>query len=135
MEPLISSRVFARTALAGYAVVLFVATLGPLPDVKDVYAFVPIADKLVHAGLFGGLGAALYWNLIITLRSGAGLWSVALASAVAGLIEVLQDPLPYRSAEWWDFLSGAAGAVVAVMAVAWLFGHHLAPGPEPVERP
>lgn len=128
-----SRKALARTALVAYVALLLAATLGPSPHVRDMVDL-PL-DKLAHVGLFAGLGAVLYWNLVITIRRVAGPLSVVLAATVAGLIELLQDPLAYRSAEWWDFLAGVAGALVAVILVAWAFGHRSPPGPGRAEEP
>jgi VanZ family protein len=116
------STTYARAALLGYVVLLFALTLGPLPAMRQVYSVVPIADKLVHAGLFAGLASLLYWNLGSIGRARRLFWSVALSAAVAGLIEILQGPLPYRSAEWLDFFAGGAGAAAAVLVMAVAFG-------------
>ncbi len=62
-------------------------------------------DKLVHFGLF--LGFALLDRL--TERAG---WTRILLVSIgfAGGVELLQGLLGYRSAEWLDFVAGAAGA-------------------------
>lgn len=109
---------YARIALIAYVAILFALTLGPLPAMRQVYSVFPIADKLVHMGLFAGLAVLLYWNLGLIGRGGRLFWSVAVSAAVAGLIEVLQEPLPYRSAEWLDFLAGTTGAAAAVLIIA-----------------
>lgn len=113
---------YARIALLAYAALLFALTLGPLPAMRQVYSVVPIVDKLVHAGLFAGLAALLYWNLGMIGRGGRLFWAVAMSAVVAGLIEILQAPLPYRSAEWLDFLAGTAGAAGAALLITVALG-------------
>jgi len=108
----------ARTALAVYAALLFAVTLGPFPSVRVVRSAIPFADKLVHVGLFAGLGLLLHWNSAVSRLRWAVAVSIVPAVAVAGLIELIQGTLPYRSAELWDFIAGAIGAAVGVAAGA-----------------
>jgi VanZ family protein len=70
-------------------------------------------DKLVHFGLF--LGFALLYDLDRRPSMGRTL---LVSFAFAGGIELVQWVLPYRSADWWDFLAGATGAGVgAALAI------------------
>ncbi|MFQ5703478.1 MAG: VanZ family protein [Gemmatimonadales bacterium] len=107
------SRTFRRSIVVLYTIGLLIATLSPLPSTS--YDAVRGIDKLVHVVLFGGLSAVLYWvGLSGTWRAmGTG---VAIAIATAGLIEILQGLLAYRSADGMDFVAGSIGAVVGVGA-------------------
>ena len=49
-------------------------------------------------------------------KRGAVVLAFAAATAYGGLIEVLQAPLPYRSAQWSDLATDGAGAAVGVLA-------------------
>jgi VanZ family protein len=104
---------YSRWALAiGLATtaVLFLAPVSnPVPTVEGIET-----DKLAHALLMGGLAALIWWNL----RAGRWRWaaSVLLAGAYAGLIELIQGALAYRSGDAVDFVAGVLGAVLFVGA-------------------
>ncbi len=104
---MIDIRRHRRGLMIAYLIGLIPLTLAPVPAVPGG---LPGLDKLVHIALFGGLAIVLYWNLR------AGLWAslrphlviaVVLTAALAGLIEVLQALLPYRSGDVVDLLVGA----------------------------
>jgi VanZ family protein len=102
-----------RLLVTAYFIALLAATLAPVPDV----AYPPSDyDKPVHVILFAGLGFLLHWYL--SWRSGRSgvLVPFTLTLGVAALIEVVQGVLPFRNADEWDFVAGAAGAVVGVAA-------------------
>jgi VanZ family protein len=91
-----------------YVLVMVLAFLVPVPTV-------PLAeskhlDKLVHFGVF--LGFAILFHLDRPLNVG---WTFLISCAFAGAIEMVQWFLPYRDADWWDFIAGAAGAGVGVL--------------------
>ncbi len=88
-----------------YAAAVVVAHLTPVPATGDL----PGLDKWVHAALFGALAFMTYWSLRPGMRF---LTSVAVGVAAAGLVELLQSPLPYRSGDVWDFAAGAVGVVL-----------------------
>jgi VanZ family protein len=86
--------------------------LAPLPEV----GFVP-ADKLLHALVFAGLA-------LLLVRAGRSLFphaspsrrlfaAVFLASLVGALLEICQSFVPYRSAEFLDWLADTLGALGA----------------------
>ncbi|NIM50254.1 MAG: hypothetical protein GTN62_05165 [Gemmatimonadales bacterium] len=104
-----------RTVLAGYLVVLLALMLAPVPSTPD---YVPgNSDKAVHVALFLGLGALAYWNL--PRGSRRGFWPVVgVVASLAGLMELAQGLLPYRSGDVLDFLWGAAGALVGAGVAA-----------------
>jgi VanZ family protein len=99
-----------------YLIAVFGLTLTPVSEPPDApQSF----DKVVHFGLFGFLAVLVNWNLWwARLRASA---AALAAAAVAGLIELLQRPIPYRSADVWDFVAGTAGAI-AVGGVIGLWG-------------
>ena len=108
---------FRRSALAiGIAstAVLFLAPLSnPVPTVEGMET-----DKLAHALLIGGVAVLIWWNLpTARFRTALG---VLLAGAYAGLIELVQGTLAFRSGDVVDLLAGLAGAVLSVTAAAWL---------------
>ena len=90
-------------------------------------------DKVVHFGLFSTLAALIYWDRTATgrpSRMGALLPTVVLA----GLIELIQGPLPRRSGDVWDFVLGVVGAIVGMLVAAWLVPRY-APCVETPARP
>jgi VanZ family protein len=104
--------------LGAYVVVLLGATLAPLP----AGSYAPSGfDKLVHVGLFGGLAFLVYYYEGEPTLWGA-LRSFALASGAAIMIEVLQALLPFRNADFKDFVAGLLGAALGVAAAAVLRG-------------
>jgi VanZ family protein len=93
-----------------YVLAMALAFLVPVPTT-------PLAesthlDKLVHFGVF--LGFALLFHLDRPLKVG---WTFLISCAFAGAIELVQWFLPYRDADWWDFVAGAAGAGVGAVLV------------------
>ena len=91
-----------------YVLAMALAFLVPVPTT-------PLAesthlDKLVHFGVF--LGFALLFHLDRPLKVG---WTFLISCAFAGAIELIQWFLPYRDADWWDFVAGAAGAGVGAV--------------------
>ena len=97
-----------------YVLVIALAFLVPVPTT-------PLAeskhlDKLVHFGVFLGFALLLYLDRPLKV-----LWTFLISCAFAGAVELVQHFLPYRDADWWDFLAGAAGAGVgAVIAMTGL---------------
>jgi VanZ family protein len=85
-------------------VLVFLAPVPPPPLAESH------VDKLVHFGIF--LGFALLFYLDRTSRLG---WTLLISLAFAAGIELLQWVLPYREADWWDFVAGTAGASVGAV--------------------
>ncbi|RYZ08828.1 MAG: hypothetical protein EOO73_05900 [Myxococcales bacterium] len=103
-----------------YLAVLFWFGLIPLkslpgPDFE-------LADKVWHAGAFGGLAALLSRvGLQLGLRGlGAARFGALGATLLGGALEVLQSFTRYRSADWADFLADALGAALAYAALRGL---------------
>lgn len=117
LESLMRHSAVRRTVLAAYVTAMAVSLLIPLPDPPS---FVPSNfDKAVHAGMFLGFAALAAWNM----RGGwvgRMLMALGIAALVAALVELIQAPLPYRSCDPVDFLTGVAGAVLGAVVGAWL---------------
>jgi VanZ family protein len=107
---------YRHAVLACYVAGLLTLTLAPLPQTAYRLASAQGFDKAVHTTLFGGFAAVLYWSRLP--GTAPGLWGVVGASAgLAALVELLQAPLPYRTADVWDFVWGVVGALVAYLVV------------------
>jgi VanZ family protein len=112
------------TLLVLYVSGLLVLTLAPVPSVVDRLASVRGLDKIVHFALFAGLAALLYWYHLPS-QTPTLLRVVGPSAFLAALVEMLQAPLPYRSADFWDFFWGSLGALVAYAVVSrinWKWG-------------
>lgn len=110
MQPFPQPPVRRHQILAVYTAAVLALTLLPVPD--TAWEFFPSwFDKVVHFALFAALAVLLYWD-----RLPAGppslLGVVGAVTALAGLIELAQGPLPGRSGDVWDFVLGAAGAAI-----------------------
>lgn len=110
----LEARRYRHALLGAYAVALLVLTLAPMPATGGLATGL---DKLIHVGLFGALAMLVHWNLVPTMHRSLAA-TVAFLSAVltAGMIEILQDPLPYRDGDLLDFLAGTAGGVLGAVA-------------------
>lgn len=98
-------RIFTLYVLIMLLVFLVPVPTTPLAELKHL-------DKLVHFGLF--LAFALLFHLDRQLKV---RWTFLISCAFAGAIELVQWFLPYRDADWWDFVAGAAGAGVGAVLV------------------
>lgn len=106
--------------IAVYLAVVFAVTLAPLPSDAAAQLNATGLDKLVHAVLLGGFALLLYWRPGPPLAVGRAALALLAAAAVAGLIELAQEPLPYRSGDIRDFWAGIVGALVAMLlASGW----------------
>ena len=76
------------------------------------------ADKTLHALFFGLL--ALLWHLGLPPRRGRALLAWGLAVLWGALDELHQSYVPGRTADPWDLLADATGALIAVAAAALL---------------
>jgi VanZ family protein len=95
--------------LTAYIVALFGVTLAPVPGV----AYPPSGfDKLVHIALFAGLAFLLAWRPNRELRPKTVVVPIVVTMLVAAMIEGVQGVLPFRNADEWDFVAGAAGALL-----------------------
>jgi len=113
-----------RIVLIAYIGLVLFATLAPLSG--DWYETVSTLDKFAHVGLFAGVSFLAVLN--VTYRWEAALWAVILTSVLAGLIELAQGALPFRSADWWDLWAGVLGACIgAILAIVTHWVHHTLP--------
>jgi len=107
--------------VVAYTAVVLALTLLPVPE--SVGGLFPRwFDKVVHFGLFSTLAALLYWDRVWSGRA-SSVSVVLLTSAMAGLIELAQGPLPRRTGDVWDFVLGVAGAVVGLVVAARVAPH------------
>jgi VanZ family protein len=100
-----------HTLLALYAVALLAVTLAPTPLTTSSP---PGLDKLAHAAMFGGLAFLMYWNMARSRARAAAAAAFLLSVAAAGFIELVQHPLPHRSADTWDLAAGAVGSLLGI---------------------
>lgn len=107
-----------RIILGLYVVAVLVLMLAPIRQPRLVRS-IPDADKIVHAALFGLMAAVFWWNLAAR-RRGRAVWAVALATAFACAVEILQAFVPYRSSDPLDAVAGLVGAVVAALVLVRL---------------
>ncbi len=102
-----------------YCTGIFALSAQPsLPDVAPPWFSFPGADKVAHAGIFGGLALVVYVGLI---RSNADInprarFLIPIAfSALYGLTdEIHQLFVPNRSFDLLDLLADAVGATIVV---------------------
>lgn len=96
-----------RSIFAAYLVVVVVLLLAPITQ-ELAHPELTWFDKAVHFVLFVGLAVLGFWNR-------ASVPAVMLFTvALAGALELIQWPLPYRSAELLDFVAGVVGGVGGV---------------------
>jgi VanZ family protein len=101
--------VLALGVLASTALFL-VPVSNPVPTVEGLET-----DKLAHLLVVGGLGVLVWWNLP------AGRWrtltAILVASVYAGVIELVQGVLAFRSGDAIDFVAGVVGAALCVTVI------------------
>ncbi|MGH7568503.1 MAG: VanZ family protein [Gemmatimonadales bacterium] len=113
-----------RLIRAAYLAAVVVLTLAPIPE-GVASRFPWWFDKAMHTGLFACLAALLSWRptgfpplpppVVPAARQVLGP-----VIALAGLIELAQSLLPYRTGDVWDFVWGVVGGVAGYLAVATL---------------
>jgi len=117
-----SLRRWALAAGIAATLALFLLPLSnPVPTFDGVET-----DKLAHASLIGGLALLVWWNLPTGRWRGPA--AVLLAGTYAGLIELVQSALAFRTGDVMDLAAGLLGAVICVAAIGILAGGHKAPG-------
>lgn len=89
--------------MLAWALIVAWLMFSPAPELGDS---VPYTDKLGHLGIFALAGAWLAWHETAWAR--AWPWLLALL-AYAAFTELVQHPLPTRSAELADWLADALG--------------------------
>lgn len=90
-----------------YLVAMALVFLTPTPETGIESRYV---DKLIHFGLF--FGFALVFHLDSRATPGR---TFLMSTMFAGSVELVQGILPFRDAEWGDFVAGAAGAALATI--------------------
>lgn len=97
-----------------YSIAIFyggVIDVGQLPDPRVVPA-----DKLLHFAAFLGLEWLLELALL-EVRYRRPL-AVALAALLGLVLEAVQAALPHRSAELWDLIADATGALAGALLLS-----------------
>ena len=98
--------------MGGYVAAMLLAFLMPVSYTPD---YLPgVLDKLVHLGLFLGFAVMVAWRAQ-GLRERRSLVAFGSTAVFAGLVEVLQVLLPYRSGDPVDFVAGVAGGLVGAV--------------------
>ena len=110
-----SARRTWRRLVVVYLAVVFTVTLAPIPPEAAVKLSLSGFDKLVHAVVIAGLALILHWRPGAPSRLSSAIIALLAAGFVAGLIELLQEPLPYRSGDIWDLVAGVGGALTAIV--------------------
>lgn len=105
-----------------YTAVLFYFGLVPLKSLPG--PDFDMADKVWHAGAFGGMAGLASRALAYLGRAPRLAARDAALGAVAagGLLELLQSRTTYRSADWADFLADSLGVLLAYGILRWLYG-------------
>jgi VanZ family protein len=91
--------------------VLWLALTPRPPDTLDIGW-----DKLNHVLAFGALAFAGRFALAPARR--AALWDGAALAGLGVAIELLQQLVPARSAQWQDLLADALGIAAGLLAAA-----------------
>ena len=103
-----------RALLITYAIALLVLTLAPMPDAGGLPTNF---DKFIHVGMFGTLAVLVHWNLIPAIRPRRAATLAAITAILtAVLIEILQNPLPYRDGDLGDLGAGSVGGLLGAVA-------------------
>ena len=110
MKRILESQTLRRTAFGAYLTLTLVLLFTPVASGLPVEYFTWF-DKVVHFVMFAGLALLWYWNV------GSITLVVLFAVALAGVTELLQGFLPYRSTDIWDFIAGAGGALAGIGVV------------------
>jgi VanZ family protein len=102
-----------------WAVVILALTLSPAPAIPEVkWIYIPHADKIVHAVLFGVQYILLMHGLVKQPVSAAHskyvVWSIVIVIFFGAVTEILQAILPSgRDADVMDWLADCVGTGVA----------------------
>ncbi|HET9955434.1 MAG TPA: VanZ family protein [Polyangiaceae bacterium] len=86
------------------------------------------SDKVLHGLAFAGLeGLFELWGLELQAKA-RRVAAVCASIALGGLLELVQLALPYRSADWFDWMADAIGAVFGALFITLLARTALARG-------
>ena len=104
----------------GYAGLIFYLSAQPHPE-EHVPFVMHVSDKLLHAAEYAVLGALCYRAL---RGSGNDVWrqqaipaAIFLASLYGVSDEVHQAFVPFRDANWLDWVADTVGTVIGVAAM------------------
>lgn len=130
-----------RVLFIGLLVIVTYLTVAPNPETAEpgflatriiasfLFGDAAYADKVGHFVAYGALGAAARFSL----RPGVQWWPVALGLAAYGMsLEGVQYFLDARSAEIWDALANALGAVAGIGGGALFL--KMLPNKQPIRR-
>lgn len=118
--------------------VLYVATIfygGVARNVPDFFIHETLVppDKLLHFLCFGVMQVVLYRALAFVKPDLSFLRQLViaavLASALGALLELVQMSVPYRDAEFMDWVADTLGAGVALAIVFAIFRRRFMPAP------
>ncbi len=106
-----------RALLGCWWGLIFLATHVPMPVSEGPS---PLPDKLIHYVMYFGLGLLLPlwrgWGQRMTMRTLAT--DLAILAGYAAVDELLQIPIPGRSAEWLDVVADVAGGLTGLVVFA-----------------
>lgn len=111
--------VWAALPILATAIVFWQGTIPVAISAKTLH------DKVAHFLAFGGLSLLCVplVRAVSVVRQLSPLARVAACAGystlIGGTLELWQAALPYRSAEWLDFVADAVGAIL-VSGVVWL---------------
>ncbi|MGE0704418.1 MAG: VanZ family protein [Vicinamibacterales bacterium] len=107
--------------VAVYMAAIFIASSASMPPGADL-----VPDKVVHAGIYGGLAVVVLRALGRGLRYPSSwshtLWAVALTGLYGLSDEIHQSFVPLRQADPADLLADVLGATAAVLLTRAIVG-------------
>ena len=87
---------------------------------------IPHKDKLVHFGMYFGMAFLLMLDTTLDLSHFLKqIIAIGFSIFYGGLMEVFQSFIPNRSADWWDVLANATGAVAGAILFSFICNHLL----------
>ncbi|MFH0951172.1 MAG: epoxyqueuosine reductase QueH [bacterium] len=104
--------------ILAWCLLIMVIMTEPLAVPQDLEPKFTLYDKVIHIFMFGGLTLAwlIFWQEFkwFSLKRGAVL-SVGFSLIFAYLLEYIQQFIPGRMTNTWDFIFGLAGMFLAVL--------------------
>jgi VanZ family protein len=105
-----------------WMVIIFVQS--SLPAIELPPVDIIGTDKLIHAGIYGLLGALCYISLIHVSKENIFtrfplIWTAIIVSLYGASDEYHQSFVPYRSAEVLDWVADAVGAILIVLLIRY----------------
>jgi VanZ family protein len=103
--------------VGGYAAMIFFLSSMSSPELSVSWFPIPHGDKMLHAGVYGGLGLLVFRAVRgtagdIDSRSAIGL--AVLAASLYGISDELHQLfVPHRHADVWDWVADTGGALMA----------------------